>query len=276
MHIRFKSFLWKVFALSSIIVLGFNLWNNLINASPSQKEKIENKNELTYKKANNSQLGTIWVAITTNIGTRHKLKSELPVSIFKEVMSIEQVIWNSSVAQQELIWKNMVAVQEYKNILRTNIRELIANSYDKRDVLEAFIEQLEFRFKNGSLNANNLLKQKATFEQSMSQANSDIENLKTKITNDFKNYDAQASVENIEKYTQLKEKFYFSRTYIIYINQFLAEYNFLNEYNKRLLDILINNKEAIIKDAFIVIPDTSDVDALRSFDLIFDEKEVKK
>lgn len=170
----------------------------------------------------------------------------------------------------------MVAVQEYKNILRTNIRELIANSYDKRDVLEAFIEQLEFRFKNGSLNANNLLKQKATFEQSMSQANSDIENLKTKITNDFKNYDAQASVENIEKYTQLKEKFYFSRTYIIYINQFLAEYNFLNEYNKRLLDILINNKEAIIKDAFIVIPDTSDVDALRSFDLIFDEKEVKK
>jgi hypothetical protein len=42
-----------------------------------------------------------------------------------------------------------------------------------------------------------------------------------------------------------------------------------------LLDTLINNKEALIKDAFVVIPD-SWADLLRSFDLIYSEEEFKQ
>ncbi|MBT3726873.1 hypothetical protein HOG21_04145 [bacterium] len=63
-------------------------------------------------------------------------------------------------------------------------------------------------------------------------------------------------MDNIEKYLELKKEYYYSKTYIIYINHFLERYNFLNNYNKRLLDTLINNKDALIKNTYIVLPDS--------------------
>jgi len=91
----------------------------------------------------------------------------------------------------------------------------------------------------------------------MSLTNTKIESLKLKIESDFKNNNPEESVDNIDEYLKLKEEYYYSRTYIVYINHFLAEYNYLNNYNKVLLDTLINNKDALIKDAFVVIPDSS-------------------
>jgi hypothetical protein len=90
----------------------------------------------------------------------------------------------------------------------------------------------------------------------MNSANSQIEILKIKIENDFKNSDSKSSLENIDEYLKLKEEYYYAKTYIIYINHFLAQYNFLNNYSKDLASLLINNKDAIIKDAFVVITDT--------------------
>ncbi|MBT3729050.1 hypothetical protein HOF65_03110 [bacterium] len=83
-----------------------------------------------------------------------------------------------------------------------------------------------------------------------------IETLKQKIESDFRANDSKESLNNIDRYLELKEEFYYSRTYVIYINHFLSEYSYLSEYNKLLLDTLINNKEALIKDAFVVIPDS--------------------
>ncbi|MDR1945308.1 MAG: hypothetical protein LBQ59_04520 [Candidatus Peribacteria bacterium] len=101
-----------------------------------------------------------------------------------------------------------------------------------------------------------LISQRTSLEKEMSSANSQIESLKNKINSDFQKNDATASYENIEKYLELKNKYNYARAYIVYINQFLNDYNALNEYNKRLLDTLINNKDAIIKEAYVVIPDT--------------------
>jgi hypothetical protein len=41
------------------------------------------------------------------------------------------------------------------------------------------------------------------------------------------------------------------------------------------LDTLINNKDALIKDAYVVIPD-SWTQLLKKFDLIYDEKTLKR
>jgi hypothetical protein len=40
----------------------------------------------------------------------------------------------------------MIAVEEYKNILKTNVKQLLDNSYDKPRILDAFIDQLEYRY----------------------------------------------------------------------------------------------------------------------------------
>jgi hypothetical protein len=72
-----------------------------------------------------------------------------------------------------------------------------------------------------------------------------------------------------------KNEYYFAKTYVVYINQFLWEYQRLNAYNKNLLDVLINNKEAILKDAYLIIPDNGWLEALKSLDLIFEEADFK-
>jgi hypothetical protein len=40
----------------------------------------------------------------------------------------------------------MIAVEEYRNVLKTNVKQLLDSSYDKPRFLNAFIEQLEFRY----------------------------------------------------------------------------------------------------------------------------------
>jgi hypothetical protein len=61
----------------------------------------------------------------------------------------------------------------------------------------------------------------------------------------------------------------------VYINHFLWEYSYLNQYNKLLIDTLINNKEWIIKDSYVVIPDSGWA-LLKKFNLIYTEEEFKK
>jgi len=150
----------------------------------------------------------------------------------------------------------MVAVDEYKNILKTNVKQLIDSSYDKPRILNAFIEQLEYRYTLGLDNAKKLNKQKTVFLNNMNKVNEKISNLKKKIETDFKNNDSKESLKNIDNYLEFKKEYYYSKTYTVYINHFLAEYNYLNNYNKLLLDTLINNKNALIKDSFVVIPDS--------------------
>ncbi|MDR2411896.1 MAG: hypothetical protein LBD88_05045 [Candidatus Peribacteria bacterium] len=123
-------------------------------------------------------------------------------------------------------------------------------------MLDAIIGQLEYRYNLAVEQMKALLSQRTVLENEMSSADSQVESLKNKINSDFQKNDATASYENIEKYLELKNRYYYARTYAIYINQFLADYNALNEYNKKLLDTLINNKTALIKDAYVVIPDT--------------------
>ncbi|MDP2395460.1 MAG: hypothetical protein Q8S84_02615 [bacterium] len=40
----------------------------------------------------------------------------------------------------------MQYISEYKNILKTDVKQLVNNSLDKSKILNAFIEQLEYRY----------------------------------------------------------------------------------------------------------------------------------
>jgi hypothetical protein len=58
---------------------------------------------------------------------------------------------------------------------------------------------------------------------------------------------------------------------VTYINQFLNQYNFLNNYARDLAWVLVANKDAIIRDAYVVIPKTGWIEALKKFDLIYEQ-----
>lgn len=268
-------FLAKILLLSAFIVLVFNIWVNLINANSVTNKTVKNtENHSNFKGINNNSLWKTWVAITTNIWIQYKQRWEIPATIYKDVFSVNEIIKNKNTANNELIWANMSAIEEYKNILKTNIKQLIDSSYDKPRILNAFIDQLEYRYTLGIKNVKTLNEQKSVFVNNMTKSNSDIEILKVKIWKDFSDNNSQESLNNINKYIELKKEYYYSKTYIVYINHFLSEYNYLNNYNKLLLDTLINNKDALVKDSFVVLPD-SWTKLLKNFKLIYTEKEYK-
>ena len=270
-----NKFLAKILLLSTFIVLVFNIWDNLINAnSDTNKTVTNNENYSNFKWINNNSLWKTWVAITTNIWIQFKLRWEVPATIYKDIFSVSEIIKNQDSANEELIWTNMVAVEEYKNILKTNVKQLLDTSYDKPRILDAFIDQLEYRYTLWVQNIKTLSEQKSVFLNDMNSTNSKIELLKKKIERDFSENNAEESLANIDTYLELKKQYYYARTYIVYINHFLSEYNYLNNYNKLLLDTLINNKDALIKDSFVVIPDSWTA-LLKNFNLIYDENEYK-
>lgn len=272
---QFNKFLIKILVLSTLMVLVFNVWDNILNADTIQVSTIsKNDNNSNFKKLNPSTLWKTWVAITTNIWIRYKQRQEVPATIYKDIFSINEIIADRQLANKELVWVNMLTLQEYRSVLKTNIKQLLDTSYDKPKMFNALIEQLQYRYVMWAENMKTLSEQKAVFEKSMNDANTKIDALKQKIDTDFKSYNSTESLANINSYLDLKKEYYFARTYIVYINQFLSEYDYLNGYNKLLLDTLINNREAILKNATVVIPD-SGTWLLKNFDLLFTEEEYK-
>jgi len=277
MYRKFKWFLLKVFSLTIMIVVIFSVGNNLLNAWNNinlNSAQVEKTNYTTYQNSNNSNLWKTWVAITTNIWIRYKQRTEIPATIYKDVFSVNSLVLNWELWSEEIIASNMIIVEEYKNVLKTDIKWLLNSSINKSETLDAIIWQLEFRYEKSVKQIISLNEQKTIFEREMLEANTQVEILKTKINSDYQKRDPIASKENINNYLEQKNKYNYARTYIIYINQFLKEYVVLNEYNKILLDTLINNKDAIVKESFIVIPNTW-TSLLKEFDLLYEETEYK-
>lgn len=269
---QFNKFLLKILLLAIAIVAIFNIWDNLINAKTNSKKVITN-NENIFKKINNSEIWKTWVAISTNLWTRYKERKEMPATIYSDIFSISE-LKNNSTWNEELIALNMIITSEYTNVLKTNIKTLLENSNNKAEILDAVIEQLEFRYEKAVNQIKTLNSQKIIFEWEIEKSNKESVSLKEKINLDFKANKADESIKNIEKYLEIKNNYFYARTYIVYINQFLREYNALNKYNKELLDTLINNKNALIQSSFVVIPDSWSK-LLKNFDLLYTEEEYK-
>lgn len=60
----------------------------------------------------------------------------------------------------------------------------------------------------------------------------------------------------------------------MFLGKFIATYQTMNTYNKTLLDTLINNREALIKNVTVVLPDSGS-NLMKPLNLIKTEAEWK-
>lgn len=273
---QYKSFLLKTLALTSIIVGVFNIGWLFINAQNDDNKVTQNQEEQesSFTSTKKSEIWKTWVAITTNLWIRYKQRGEIPATIYKDVFSLDELKLSKYDANNVIIAENMAITSEYKEILKSDFKQILKDALDKPAMLNAIIEQLEYRYEISAKQINKLNEQKTVLESAMSQANTRKSEIKTKIDTDFRQNNPDESIDNISDYLETQNNYYYARTYVIFINQFLNEYNVLNEYNKRLLDVLINNKNAIINNSYVVIPDTW-AELLKEFDLLYDEAEYK-
>ena len=272
----------KITSLALLFALIFNFasaylndWMKTIPSSISEVENFSNEwnnNKYKFKKSNSIILAKSGVALSTNIGIRYKQRQNQ--NLYKDVPIIAKTISDKKYANNTTLSNNILIIKEYYNVLRTDIKKMISSSYNKKETLEAYIEQLKYRYNNANAQMRILIKKKNELSINLKESWEKINFIKKKIDSDFKKFDSKATEKNISDLLVLKAEYNYAKTHIIFINQYLKQYQNLNNSNKKLLDTLINNKEAIIKNTQIVIPNTW-IKTLRKLDLIVDEKDYK-
>ncbi len=263
----------RIFALTSVFFVLINVIWYVFSVKDEAQASTSNKEQFTSSDV--EIVWNVWVAIATNIWTRQKWISETPVTVYKDVMTISEIISNNNKAQDQIITSNMLILNEYLNVLKTDIKSLLNSSNDRASTLNAFISQLEYRYKAWVENANTLKLQKAELTSVYNAASRKLETAKSNISTSYGKLDTKWTLENIDEYLKVTQEYNYARTYIVFINKFLNSYAILNNYNKLLLDTLINNREILVKNTQVVIPDSWS-SLLKKLDLIYDESDFKE
>lgn len=115
------------------------------------------------------------------MGTRYKQIKETPVVTYKDVIDVGYVLGNENIAKDALITGHMLFLNEYFQVLKTDIKSLLSQSNDRSFALDSFIAQLEYRYRTASSNMQILTNQKQELIKAYESSSKEIENLKTKI-----------------------------------------------------------------------------------------------
>lgn len=273
----------KITSLALLFAIIFNFANAFLNNEtftiPSSISEVENmqevwnNNKYKFKKSNSILLAKSWVALTTNIGIKYKQRQTQ--NLYKNVPAISKTISEKKYSDNTNLSHHLLKINEYYNVLRTDIKKMISSSYNKSETLDSYIEQLKYRYKDAITNIKTLITKKNQLSSDLKISSEKINKLKIKIDSDFRKFNANETTKNIDNLLVAKAEYEYAKTHIIFINQYLKQYQSLNNSNKKLLDTLINNKEAIIKNTQIVIPNTWIKD-LKKLNLIVDEKKNKE
>lgn len=267
------STLWRI-SLLTILIIGVFQTYGYIN--PQSDSVWDTENIQNFQSAKATNLWSTSIAVTTAIATKSsQLSNKNPeTSLYFLPDSIGMNQQERNFLRETMISTNMTIIQEYLNLIKTDIPVTLASSNNKKTTIETFISQLELRYKNAALSSQALGWQREKLITNLELLQNKVDALKQKMNGDFAIFDDSASIKNVENYLELKKEYQANYVDVIFINQFLKQYAFLNNYNKKLLDTLINNKEALVNQSFVVIPSSWD-EFLKTFNLIYDEAEYK-
>ena len=266
----------KISTLSLMFILGFFIINTFATVENNQEVKTTPSNNTYYKKITIKPIANVAVAITSNIWLwLNKTEKITESNINKDIFPVSDFYIKSDKIKEELLETNMIFTKEYYNIIKMDFNSVLDKSSDRSKTLNNIIKQLEIRYSNANTNIITLSKQREILITEYNNILIQLEAVKIKMENDFEIWNIKSLTDNTNNYYELKNKQNILNTNIIFIQEFLKRYNYLNGYTKLLLDTLINNKDIISKESYIVIPDSGN-QLLRNFDLIFTEEEHKQ
>ena len=266
----------KISTLSLVFILAFFIINTFATVENIQEVKTIPNNSTYYKKITIKPIANVAVAITSNIWLWvNKSENISELNINKNIFPVSDFYTKSSKIKEELLELNMIFTKEYYNIIKIDFNWVLKKSDDRSKTLDNIIKQLEIRYSNANTNIITLSKQREILITEYNSISIQLETIKSKMESNFESWNIDLLTNNTNEYYDFKNNQNILNTNIVFIQEFLKKYSYLNNYNKLLLDTLINNKDIISKESYIVIPDSGD-QLLREFDLIFTEQEYKQ
>ncbi len=273
----------KLAILSLIILIIINLWFNFNNLDAKQNNK-DNKislkqdtNDYNYVNIKIKPLASVATAISTNIWIQYLSNNNQNKTsyLYNNLFSVKQVLNNSKNIKENILWKNMLFIKDYYNFIKSDFNKNISNSQNRKIALESILNQLEYRYTQANKNANFLLNQKKIIQDQYNKIEDSINQIKNKIKFNYTNNNLEELYSNMDDYYQLKQKETILKTYILYIDDFLKKYLVLNKYNKILINTLKINKDIIIKNSYLVIPDSWTA-ILKEYKLLITQEQYNK
>ncbi|MFZ4461587.1 MAG: hypothetical protein ACOYN2_03490 [Patescibacteria group bacterium] len=262
-----KDFVRKVLLLGILLSFVINFAFTYFASFASNNDAHASKNELSFKRQDTTYLGDTGVALSLNIGLSDKAKKETPIRLYEEVMPISSVLADKTTGTKKIIASHMIAAQEYMNILRTDVNKLLDGTSDRQAMLESFIDQLKFRGKATNAYLASLTSQRAQLAAAITTSTTKIEGYKTTLSTAYKNMDYDLTQDTLDKYLEEKQTQTYAQSYLVFLDKFVATYQALNAYNAKLLDTITNNKEALIKNVTVVLPDSGN-DFMKKLELL--------
>ncbi|MFB0964995.1 MAG: hypothetical protein QMC36_04870 [Patescibacteria group bacterium] len=269
-----KDFVRRVLLLGVLLSFFVNIAYTYYRSVSTGNEASANGNDVAFKKKAVPYLGDTAVALSLNVGLSKKSEQDAPVRLYEDVMPIAAALSDKGEGRKKVISSNMVAASEYLNILKTDVNKLLDQSSDRQATLESFTDQLKYRYKSTNSYLGTLSAQRAELQQAVTDSTTKIDATKAALSVAYKNLDYDKTEELLSQYLELKDRETYARTYLVFVDKFAATFSALNTYNKTLLDTLINNREALIKDVTVVLPD-SGTELMKKLSLIKTEAEFK-
>jgi hypothetical protein len=269
-----KDFIRKIILLSLLLSFLINLAVLYASSVVGGATYAQSGNDELFARAGTKTLGTTGIALATNIGTNATERAATPVTLSSSASSIGTLLADTSEGQSRMVASNMVAIQAYYNLLKTDVPALLDKSYDRESMLQSFIDQLQSRYVETVSVQNLIASQAQQLSATAESSDAKIEALKADLSTAYANLDYDRTETIIEQYLKERENNTYARTYLVFLSKFSATYGTLNNYNKVLLDTLINNKDALVKRAKIVLPD-SGTNLLQSLKLVETEADHK-
>ncbi len=236
--------------------------------------KVNADNDTNFSQANMTYMGNIATAVSLNVGMGGKQVSNTPVNLSTDIISIAEVLASPRDGQKRLIGSNMLAISAYVNVLKTDIVGMLDQATDRTRTLDEQIELLKSYYTKTNERLALINEQindlKGIITSSMEVTNTTKSSMETQ----YQAFDYSGVDGLIEDYVTAKNNENKARVYLVYLERFQRAYGILQGKNKVLLDTLINNREALIKKATVVIPDSGS-DLMKKLNLIETEAESK-
>lgn len=231
-------------------------------------------NDLTFQQADINYLGSIATAMSLQLWQKESLAKNPVVNTASSTISISEVIDNPQAGQQKLIGNNMLAISSYINILSTDIPTMLDNAADRGKSLNEHISLLK-NYYNKTLERLIVVdEQIIDLTNIIKISNSDTESAKSTMQWSFVWYDYTGVDGAIDTYVWSKNKDTRARVYLVYLEKFRLNYTALQVKNLKLINTLVDNKDAIIKRTTVVIPNSGS-ELIKSLKLIQTEAEAK-
>jgi hypothetical protein len=147
---------------------------------------------------------------------------------------------------------------------------------DQREkALDEHIDILKSYYVRTSERTTVLAEQSQELRTMLTASSQVTESAKKAMEEKYKAFEYDGVDTVIDSYVTAKNEENRARVYLAYIERFQRGYGILQGQNKKILDTLINNREALIQKTVVVIPDSGS-ELLKKLNLVISEADYKK